>query len=208
MKELVYSIYILSAIVSIVLMVVGMLWYTQETKNKNNKPNIIVLFLWALLAIINTITYYLIVDDLWKAGLSFTSVAANIYVLIILMLHKNYILLKRDILLVGIGIVVIMGFVVSMNIKEIHIILQIVNTLSYIPLIIGIVDNKGKEPLGPWVVIYVASIANLVTVFAHYSDYWSLINPIRSLCLQTIVIILIKIKEMKSVPVWGTFFYK
>ena len=206
MKELIYGISILSAIASILLMVIGMLWYTQETKNKNNKPNIVVLFLWALLAIINTITYYIIVGDLWESGLSFTSVAANIYVLIILVLHKNYIVLKRDILIVGIGIIVITGFVVSMNIKEIHIILQIVNTLSYIPLIIGIVDKKGKEPLGPWVVIYIASIANLVTVFVHYSDYWSLINPVRSLCLQTIVIIFIKIKEMKSVPVWGTFF--
>ena len=201
MKELIYGISILSAIASILLMVIGMLWYTQETKNKNNKPNIVVLFLWALLAIINTITYYIIVGDLWESGLSFTSVAANIYVLIILVLHKNYIVLKRDILIVGIGIIVITGFVVSMNIKEIHIILQIVNTLSYIPLIIGIVDKKGKEPLGPWVVIYIASIANLVTVFVHYSDYWSLINPVRSLCLQTIVIIFIKIKEMKSVPV-------
>lgn len=200
MKELLYTIYIASAVISVLLMVIGMWWYSKETKKTKHRPNIVVLFLWALLAIVTAITYEMIVGDWLKSFLLFTGVAANIYVLVVLILHKNYIVLKRDILIISLGTLFIVGFVLCMNIKEVHIIMQIINTLAYIPLILGIMDGKGKEPLGPWIVIFIASIANLITIVVSYSDYWSLIQPLRSILLQIGVIILIKIKELQTAP--------
>ncbi len=207
MKELLYTIYIASAVISVLLMVIGMWWYSKETKKTKHRPNIVVLFLWALLAIVTAITYEMIVGDWLKSFLLFTGVAANIYVLVVLILHKNYLVLKRDILIISLGTLFIVGFVLCMNIKEVHIIMQIINTLAYIPLILGIMDGKGKEPLGPWIVILIASIANLITIVVSYSDYWSLIQPLRSILLQIGVIILIKIKELQTAPSWELFFY-
>lgn len=200
MKEILYSIYISSAVISVLLMVIGMWWYSKETKKAKNRPNIVVLFLWAALAIVTAITYKLIVGDWLKSFLLFAGVAANIYVLAVLLLHKNYILLKRDIVIIILGIVIATGFVLFMNIKKVHIIMQIINTLAYIPLIMGIMDDKGKEPLGPWMLIFIASIANLITIVVSYSDYWSLIQPLRSIFLQIVVICLIKMKELRTAP--------
>jgi carbon starvation protein CstA len=200
MKELLYSVYISSAVISILLMVIGMWWYSKETKKAKNRPNMVVVVLWAVLAIVNTVTYKLIVLDWWKSLPLFVSLAANIYVFVVIVLHKNYILLKRDLIIIMLGIVMVAGFVLSMSIKEVHIIMQIINTLAYIPLVIGIMDGKGKEPLGPWMVILIACIANLITIVVSYSDYWSLIQPLRSLFLQIVVIVLIKIKDLRTAP--------
>lgn len=200
MKELLYGIYVSSAVLSVLLMLIGMWWYSKETKKAKNRPNIVVLFLWAILAIVTAVTYELIVGDWLKSFLLFTGVASNIYVLVVLILHKNYILLKRDIVIIVLGTVLVTGFVLFMNIKEVHIIMQIINTLAYIPLIMGIMDDKGKEPLGPWMLIFIASIANLITIVVSYSDYWSLIQPLRSIFLQIVVMLLIKIKEIRTAP--------
>ena len=195
MKEIIY---VFSALISIVLIVIGMLWYSEETRNKNAKPNFIVMVLWTLIAIINAATYYLIVLDYFKSSLVLISVAVNVYVLIVIIIHKNYILLKRDIWIVIAGSVFIILLVLFTNLKEMHITMQILNTIVYIPLIWGIYDRKGREPFGPWIIISIATIFNLITILVHYSDYWSLIQPLRSLFLQAIVLILIKTRKVKQ----------
>lgn len=199
-------IYVSSALLSILLIVVGMLWYSKETKKQNSKPNLVVISLWTLIAIINTVTYHLLVLDYFKSSLLFIGTAVNVYVLIVIIVHKNYILLKRDILIVIAGSVFIILLLLFTNLKEVHVTMQILNTIVYIPLIWGVYDGKGKEPFGPWMIISIATIFNLITVLSHYSDYWSLIQPLRSLFLQAIVLSLIKFREFKTVSFWGCFF--
>lgn len=198
--------YFSSAISSVVLIVIGMLWYSKETKRQKAKPNFVVITLWTLIAIINAATYHLIVLDYFKSSLVLISIAVNVYVLIVIIVHKNYILLKRDIWIVIIGSVCIILLILFTSVKETHVTMQILNTIVYIPLIWGIYDRKGKEPFGPWVVISIATICNLITVLVHYSDYWSLIHPLRSIVLQILVIILIKFKEIQTAPSWELFF--
>jgi len=195
MKEIVYF---ACAISSVVLIVIGMLWYSRETKKQRAKPNFVVMVLWTLIAIINAITYYLIVVDYFKSSLVLISVVVNIYVLVVIIVHKNYILLKRDIWIVIGGSAFIVLLVLFTNIKEIHVTMQILNTIVYIPLIWGIYDRKGIEPFGPWFIISIATIFNLFVVLINYSDYWSLIQPLRSLFLQAIVLVLIKTRGMKQ----------
>lgn len=204
MKEIIYF---LSAILSVLLIVIGMLWYSRETKNKNAKPNFVVMILWTLIAIINTTTYYMIVLDVFKSSLVLIGTAVNIYVLIVIIVNKNYILLKRDIWIVLIGSVFIVFLVLFTDLKGMHVIMQILNTLVYIPLIWGIYDENGKEPFGPWFIISLATVLNLLVVLINYSDYWSLIQPLRSLFLQSIVLLLIKYKGLKTASFWELFFY-
>lgn len=199
MKEIIY---VFSALISILLIVIGMLWYSRETKNKNAKPNFVVMVLWTLIAIINATTYHLIVLDVFKSSLVLIGTAVNIYVLIVIIVNKNYILLKRDIWIVLIGSVFIVFLVLFTDLKEIHVTMQILNTIVYIPLILGIYDRKGIEPFGPWFIIFIATIFNLFVVLINYSDYWSLIQPLRSLFLQAIVLMLIKTRETKQLSFW------
>lgn len=204
MKEVFYFLF---TILSVVLIVIGMLRYSVETKKEKTKPNLVVISLWTLIAVINSSTYYLIVLDYFKSSLVLIGTAVNVYVLIVIIIHKNYILLKRDIWIVLLGSVFILVLLLFTDLKEIHIIMQILNTIVYIPLIWGIYDRKGVEPFGPWFIIFVATIFNLFVVLINYSDYWSLIQPLRSLLLQTIVLILIKTREIKQLSFWELFFY-
>jgi len=196
MKEFIY---VFSAILSVILIIVGMLWYSKETKKQNAKPNLVVMLLWTLIAIINAVSYYLIVTDNFKSSLVIIAVVVNIYVLVIIIVHKNYILLKRDIFITIIGVLIIACLLVFTNMKQIHIIMQILNTIVYIPLIWGICDRKGIEPFGPWFIILIATVFNLIVVLINYSNYWSLIQPLRSLFLQVIVLVLIRYKEVKNI---------
>jgi len=195
MKEIFYFLF---AILSVALIVIGMLQYSMETKKEKTKPNLVVISLWTLIAIINSSTYYLIVLDYFKSSLVLIGTAVNVYVLIVIIIHKNYILLKRDILIVIVGSVFIIFLVLFTNLKEMHITMQILNTIVYVPLIWGIYDRKGKEPFGPWFIIFIATIFNLCVVLINYSDYWSLIQPLRSLFLQSIVLVFIKIRETRQ----------
>lgn len=204
MKEIFYFLF---AILSVVLIVIGMWWYSKETKNQKAKPNFVVMLLWTLIAVINSATYHLIVVDIFKSSLVLIGVAVNIYVLIVIIVHKNYVLLKRDIWIVIVGSVFIFFLVLFTNLKEIHVIMQILNTLVYVPLIWGIYDEKGKEPFGPWFIIFIATIFNLFVILINYSNYWSLIQPLRSLFLQLIVLVLIKYKGVKTASFWELFFY-
>lgn len=203
MKEFIY---VLFAVLSVLLIVIGMLWYSRETKKQRAKPNFVVITLWTLIAIINATTYHMIVLDYFKSSLALISVAVNVYVLIVIIVHKNYILLKRDVWIVIAGSALIILLVLFTSLKEMHVVMQILNTIVYIPLIWGIYDRKGIEPFGPWFIISIATVLNLFVVLISYSDYWSLIHPLRSIICQIIVMVFIRIKEMKAAPFWGVVF--
>jgi len=194
MREILW---VTSIVLTVLFVAVGMYWYAKETKEKST-PNFVVISLWALIAVANTITYAFIVADWSKWTLNIVGLLANIFVLGVILLHKNYILYKEDIMIIVTGILIVLVLIVFMNMKDLHIIMQIINTVVYIPLILRIYDGTGKEPFWPWIVISLGTVTNLVTVLLHYTDYWSLIHPLRSLVCQIIVIVIIRVKEIRT----------
>jgi len=180
------------SILSALFVLFGLIWYSKETKNKNTKPNIVVLGLWIITAGINAITYLIIVQDIFKSLLLIAALIANIIIVTITIRSKNYLFLKRDLWIVGIGITVIACLILFLSVKDTHVIMQILTTIPYIPLIIGIVQGKGKEPFNAWFLIFISTLFGLSAILVEYSDYWSLIHPLRSIILQIAVMICIK----------------
>lgn len=167
--------------------------YSRETKQKKNKPNLVVFLILLLLAIINTTTYIIIVKDLYKSLFLIATVLANLLVIIVTIKSKNFLFLKRDLWIVAIGVICIFIMIKVFSVKDIHIIMQIATTIPFIPLLIGVIKKDGIEPFYPWVIIFLGSIFALLTALVDYSDYWSLIHPIRSIILQIILLICIKV---------------
>jgi len=190
---------ILFSVISVALIFIGLFLYGKETKNKKSKPNIIVLFLWVITALINLITYIIIVQDLFKSALLIATVVANIIITLITIKSQNYLFLKRDIWIVITAILSTCLLTTLLNVKDMHLIIQIITTIPFIPLLIGITKKQGKEPIFPWIIIFISTIFSLLTIIVEYSDYWSLISPIRSAAFQFMVIICIKLN-----PQWNT----
>lgn len=204
MKEFMYY---SSALLTTILIVIGMVWYAKETKkNKKNIPNLLVIGIWQLIAIIMVYVYVVIVQDWFKSALVIAGALANIYVLVAIIKSGNYLFLKRDFLILIGCVVFLVVLSWTIEIKGIYVIIQIANTISYIPLLLGILDRKGKEPLKPWMIITLASVTNLVTILVHYSDIWSLIHPLRALAMQILVIICIIIKQPRATSSWMLLF--
>lgn len=181
------------SILSLLAIIIGLILYSKETKQKKNKPNLVVFLMLLLLAIINTTTYIIIVRDLYKSLFLIATVLANLLVTIVTIKSKNFLFLKRDLWIVAIGITCIFIMIKVFSVKDIHIIMQVATTIPFISLLIGVIKKDGIEPFYPWVIIFLSSIFALLTVLVDYSDYWSLIHPIRSMILQIILLICIKI---------------
>ena len=201
MKE---CIYYASAILTAILLIIGSIRYVKETKaseqlnsedEEDNRPNLLVIGIWVLIGIAMAYIYTVVVyEDWFKAVLVIVGAIMNIYVMHAIIKGGNYILLRRDFFIFGACAFLMVFLCWKLEIKDMYVLLQIANIISYFPLVTGILDRKGKEPLKPWIIITLASVTNIVTVSVSYSDSWSLFHPIRSLVFQIFVIILIIIK--------------
>ena len=198
------------SILSGIVTIIGFIWYgysmrekkaeKDENKKKNETvPNLPVISFWLLLAIISTLTYILIVKDYYKAIFQLVGLVANLILILMLIHSKKYASKKKDwiivisltVALITLAVLILSG--VIFDVKDLHVLIQIFNTLSYIPLIWTIAIGKGKEPIGPWLVITLAVVIALIAILMDkYKDFWELfyavLHPARSIVLQLIVI--------------------
>lgn len=178
--------------------IIGILWYAEATKDPENKPNLIIIILWLIISVLLTSNYKIILNDWVKIAPSIIAVLGNLYVLVVLIKSRNYLFLKWDILIVFSGIIISIALFVLMKVKDLHILLQVINTSSYGILIWRIIQGKGKEPLGPWAVMTLATQFSILTVLHNQKDVWDIIQPVRSLICQSIVILFIVYKKKKA----------
>jgi preprotein translocase subunit Sec61beta len=190
------------AVISLVLMLIGTIWYDKETKNKKIKPNIVVFFAMFFINLLNAITYIFIVEDLYKAGLLITTGLSTVWIIIATMKSKNYLFKKSDIIFILLGSCATALLLIIFQKEYLHIIMQILITIPFIPLIAGIIKKEGKEPIYPWLLMLAAVVFNLFAVLVEYSGYWSLIHPLRSLFCLGLLIISILIAENKIKLSW------
>lgn len=177
-------------------------WVYIRMGKSDAKSNIVVLFVWFIFSLLNAYSYSFIVHDYYKAASALFSVVVNAAVIIITLFFKDYLFLKRDVLLILVLFVfsVIVFFV--FDVKDLHILTQICLTIPFFILIWRIVQKKGVEPFRPWLFYTLALVFALGAVLVDYSDYWSLIHYSRALICQIIVLIIIK----KYSADWEYFF--
>ena len=188
------------SISSVVVMCIGFLWYSKKAKKNESKPNLVVISAWLLFAIINTITYIIMVPEWYKWLFQIIAIGANLWVLVVCILSRNYLSLIRDWIIIACSIVVLTIIWIAKDTKDMHIFMQILVSISYVPLLMGIVQRKGNEPIGPWIVLTLSVVLGLIPVLIQYSNVWSLIHPIRSIVAQVIVIVFICAYDVKKAP--------
>jgi len=181
---------------SLIAVILGLVWYRNATVNKSIKPNLIAILATLVFAITNAITYLWIVKDLYKSSLLIVTILANVIMSTIIIKSKNFLWLKRDFYIMLSCIICVVVLLVLTDTKNVHIIMQVAISLPFVPLIMGVLQKKGKEPLLPWFMILLATIFNLFVILIEYSDYWSLIHPIRSgILLVTLLMSILYVKR-------------
>ena len=201
MKELI-------SVLCVISMLIGLIWYNRGTKNKSSKPNLLAILAFLVFATLNALTYIFIVHDLYKASLLLTTIAANLWITIVMLRNKNYLLLKRDVYIIITGLIVVALMMYFIEAKNLHIIMQIAISIPFIPIIMGVLQKKGKEPFMPWMMMLIGTALNLAAVLVEYTDFWSLIHPVRSLFCMGILLISIKYvnrKKIKPRVSWAFF---
>jgi hypothetical protein len=192
------SLALMSAIVSIA----GLILYNRAIKENQRKeggvrPNMVVLIMGILTAAANTGTYLVIVKDIAKSLLALVVTITNIIITYNTYRSKNYSFLKRDILIGSVATIIVVVIALSfLTIKDIHVVMQVMATIPYFPLIMGIIQRKGVEPLIPWVFSFIGGLFWLGAVMVDYSGGWSLLYPLRSCILQILVIVFVIYKKV------------
>ena len=179
---------ILFTLLSMIAILLSLIWYRKATVNKTAKPNLIAILATLVFAVTNALTYLIIVKDLHKSSLLIVSILANIIMSTIIIKSKNFLWLKRDFYIMLACVICVVVLLVFTDTKNVHIIMQVTISLPFIPLIMEVLQKKGKEPLLPWFMVFIATVFNLFVILIEYSDYWSLIHPIRSAILLVILL--------------------
>ena len=179
----------LLSVLCAISMLIGLIWYNRGTKNRTNKPNLLAILAFLVFAILNALTYIFIVHDWYKTSLLLTTIAANLWITIVMLRSKNYLLLKRDVYIIIAGLIVVVLMMYLIEAKYLHIIMQIAISIPFIPMIIGVLQKKGKEPFMPWMMMWIGTALKLGAVLVEYTDSWSLIHPVRSLfCIGALLV--------------------
>lgn len=172
---------------------IGAIWYAVIAAQKQHIPNMIVVIGWLLAAIGNLVYNMLIVDDWEKAMMIISQLIANIIMIIVIYRSRNYLFRKIDVWISIICFITIIILCFFADNKTIYILTQIFVTIPFIPLMRGIAKDTGKEPIGPYVLLIIGAIFGTITNLIGYTDWWSLLHPIRAIVCNSIVIITILI---------------
>lgn len=191
MKILYYLLIFLSS----TILLISSVWYAKATHRYNNKPNIVVLISWAMISMFAVVTYKLLVPGWGKSVVPILGVVMNFLIVgFIVFVQKNYLLLKKDIIIMICVIVISSILAILIGTKPFHVLIQAISFGSFFPLVLRIIDGKGKEPLGPWLFMFIGTLLSLAVVSINYTDFWSILHPVRALLCQSIVLFAIKLK--------------
>lgn len=190
------------SIISAVVIFIGSIYYSNEGKKKRSKPNILVISSWLIFAAISVTSYILVETKEWYKWLYQLSTAiANIWIFVAVLRSKNYTALKRDVFIILGSLALLIFIGIKIGSRDTHVLMQILLSIPYIPLIIGMIQGTGKESLGPWIVLTIGIILGVIPALINYSNIWSILYPLRSLVLQSTVIVLILLcNTQKKVP--------
>jgi hypothetical protein len=192
----------LLSILSVIVATIFYLTYAIKARKNETKPNLVVLSLWFLFAIGNAGTYLLIEKDYFKAALLIVTALGNGCMFWVIVQSKRFLLLKRDILItivsMAVSTAILFGVFALIGANNMHLIIQVLVTLPFIPLIMGIVQEKGEEPFMPWVWYEISIALALSAVLVQYSDLWSLINYGRALVCNLILLIIIYVYKKRT----------
>ena len=156
-------------------------FYFKQAVRGQSTPNPSTWLIWFIAGIINTFTYFSVVDgNVWQS-LFVIAVTFSVFIILIYALSKGKFAKIRSLeiiiflLALGIGIF----WQITANDRISNLLLQGIYVISYIPTVIGLVRRTAKEHYASWLTVVISySFATLALLANHPEDWIAFVSPI------------------------------
>lgn len=173
---------LLSIFASIFSLFSGISYIKQLIKGESI-PNPVTWLIWLVVTIINTLTYFLVVEGSLWLSLSSITLAIVIATIFILSLLKGKFskLGKIEIISLFFAFVVGLFWKLSGNYIVSNISLQVVFLISFYPTLYSLLKRETKEKSPPWFFASLSYTLQIINVFVSGSPLFALVFPIVNL---------------------------
>lgn len=185
MTSLALPLTILSSLIFLVFFVL----YNKNILNGSIKPNIVTWSLFALITLINSITYISFTHDAFKSALAFTDCFTCIVITsMILFKNRHFELVTLEKIIILLSILSLLIWYILHSATYANLLLQPAYILAFVPTLKNVWKNPKDESTLVWLMWALSFILTIIVIFIRWENNWpDLINPSIALILHTSV---------------------
>ncbi|MFA5793030.1 MAG: hypothetical protein WC897_04140 [Candidatus Gracilibacteria bacterium] len=186
-----------------VLMALSSIVYFMQVFNGKSEPNPVSWGIWFFVSIINSFTYFTVVNhNVWQALFAITNSFAIFTILTYTLLKGVHSKIRQtDLLVVLLTIVVSIFWQITSSDRFANLLLQAIYVISYIPTISGVLSKNAKEHYMAWLITVIASLFATLSVLTNYPGDWvSIVNPliIGVICNSLVLVLILTRRKITS----------
>ncbi|MBL7021929.1 hypothetical protein ISR92_01230 [Patescibacteria group bacterium] len=147
--------------------------YFQQMRKGSSTPNPATWIVWFSVTVINAFTYTFIVGDIYKAMIAIvTSFLIGAVMLYAFVKGKFGKLGTLEKLVLLATVIIGIFWQTSGQIEIVHLLLQIILLISYVPTIVGLLKGRLKEKHLPWTIVVVAYSFQIAALLVVWNGNW------------------------------------
>ncbi len=156
-------------------------FYLKQAIKGQSTPNPSSWAIWFLAGIINTFTYFSVVNgNIWQS-LFVVAITFSILIVLVYSLFKGKFtkITNLEVVIFLMAIAIGIFWQITSNDRISNLLLQSIYVISYIPTIIGITSGRAKENYNSWLIAVIAYFFTTLSLITNYPGDWiSFISPI------------------------------
>lgn len=152
------------------------------------RPNASTWFVWAMLGILNALTYQTLSADWVKSLMAYGGCLANALTFLTALKLGRFAPLDRiDKIVAVIGVIVAIIWVINQHAPYANALVMCCVVISTAPTLRGVWIEPGREKALPWLLLGVSYIFPLVVVLLRWNQIWDLMFPVVGLIANSSV---------------------
>ena len=156
-------------------------FYFKQAQKGQSTPNPSSWAIWLLVGIINSITYFYVLNsNVWQSLIAF-AVTFSVAVVFVYSLTKSKFAKVSNIEIICFILAVATGIFwqLTSNNNTANIFLQLVYVISYIPTVVGLLKGTAKEYPTSWITAIIAYTFSLISIALNFNGDWvSILFPL------------------------------
>ncbi len=202
-KGMVSNIIAAAAVLATAIHLGGYAAYSLLVHRGHSRPNMATWVLWVSLSALNCASYFVMSDDLAKAGVAFAGAFASTATFVFSLKRGRMSRLNSwDTVALAFGLLAAGVWIALRSATYANIILQCGFIISMIPTYRGVIKDHAHEKALPWFMWGTAYAINLTVVILRWNGHPAdLIYPLQSLFTHTGVGVVVLTMSRRTVPV-------
>lgn len=176
-------------------------YYFKQAVRGQSTPNPSTWLIWFIAGVINTFTYFAVVDgNIWQS-LFVIVVTFSVLVILVYALFKGKFTkiksLEIAIFLMALSIGIF--WQITANDRISNLLLQSIYVISYIPTVTGLIRGSGKEHYASWLTAVISyTFATLALITNNPGDWIAFVSPVVNGILGNGLVVLLILKQNRA----------